>query len=379
MKKALLLSALAGTVALYSCSKEGKTTTVTNTVHDTTKTTVTIFASGKINADTLTEGINLIYGSKIVDATFPAASTDAAAPVLDTDYLRTYSVIRSRFLTIYPPNVSGYVAGYYVQIVGAKTYFKVDFPEAESTRRAARNANSRQSSDDNATSRGYGEGYIDSTLVFKLPSSVRGDTFYIKYAAYDESNRVSRPVTAMVVLLPTGNAAMTDSLKGTWKYYSYTSNEASNNGRVFRDWTVDTGYSYSRYYDCNGTTLSVAEQETPYYLAYRKYSNKWEYNLSQYSMVEHRTNTRRDIDLSISSCDAPVYYLRYDNIYDYPGGYSYEAASKKITFIRDNNSNLNLDYSTYYLFELTDTTMILSDTDKEGSDDNSTILYKFIK
>src|SRR6186713_2870048 len=109
MKKILFFGALVGTVTFYAC-KKGETITVTNTVHDTTTNTIKVFASGKINGDSLSSDINVAYGARISDSTFPAASTDASAPVLDTTYSRTYTVIPSRYLTVYPPNVAGYVA-----------------------------------------------------------------------------------------------------------------------------------------------------------------------------------------------------------------------------------------------------------------------------
>lgn len=377
MKKILLFSAVAGMVTLYSCSKDGKTTTITNTVRDTTNLTVTVFASGKINGDTLANNISLAYSAKVLDSTFPVASADADAPVLDTTYDRTYSVVRSRYLTIYPPNVSGFVAGYYVQIAGAKSYFKVDYPEA-AARRAARKANARQSSDNAGTTRGGGEGYIDSTLVFKLPASVRGDTFYIKYAAYDASNRVSKPVTAMVVLLPVGDAATTAALTGSWKYAEYTYNTAGSGDKVFNDWMVDTVTYYKQYYTCDGTTLTATGAETEYYLPYRIYASTWKYQLGNYSMVYINGNSRRNLDLSASTCSNLVYNYSYNNLYSYEGGYSYDAASKKITFITDGYSNLDLSYDSYYLSAVTDSTMILSSSDN-NSDNNSTYLYKFFK
>jgi hypothetical protein len=379
MNKVLLFSAIAAMVTFYSCKKDDKTVTVTNTVHDTITNTVTVFASGMINGDSLSTGINVAYGTRVSDSIFPAASTDAAAPVLDTNYKRFYSVVRSRYLTVYPPNVAGYVAGYYVQIVGAKSYFKIDYPAAEAERKAAREAKSARLSKTN-NGRGNGEGYIDSTIVLKIPASVYGDTFYIKYAAYDLSNRVSKPVTAMVVILPEGSAGLTDSLSGNWNYLSYRIN---NNGIFDGDWTVDTSDAYFQYYTCDGTTLTVAYQESDYYLPTTAYSNPWQYQLGKYSMIYYKGQIRRDLDLSNSTCANPVYSIYYSYINEYHGGYSYDALTRKITFITDGDGNgyssSDLSYDSYYLSELTGSTMILSGDNKEVRDENYTRLYKFVK
>jgi hypothetical protein len=384
MKKVLLFAAFAGMVSLYAC-KKGETTTITKDVHDTTTNTVTVFASGKINGDSLSTAINIAYGTRISDSTLPAASTDADAPVLDTTYSRTYSVVRSRYLTIYPPNVSGYVAGYYVQIVGAKSYFKIDYPAAEGLRKAARKdklarlskaTNGRISAKNISGARGTGDGYIDSTIVLKLPASVNGDTFFIKYVAYDLQNRVSKPVTATVVFLPEGSAGMTDSLTGDWHYYSYRD---YNNGQYDGDWSVDTGYASYQYYTCDGTTLTGTEALTNYYLPYNTYTYTWTYQLGKFSMLSTNNGVYKYLDLESSTCSNYVYNIndRWDDD-DYIGGYSYDPISKKITFISDGNSSLDLNYDSYYLSELTDSTMVLSYS-RDDEDSNSKELYKFIK
>jgi hypothetical protein len=391
MKKILLFGTIAGMVSLYACKKDGTTTTVTNTVHDTTTNTVTVFASGKINGDSLSTGINVAYGTRISDSTLPAASNDGDAPVLDTTYSRIYSVVRSRYLTIYPPNVAGYVAGYYVQIVGAKSYFKIDYPAAVAGRKAAKKAelarlsketDGRISTKPVKTARGTGDGYIDSTIVLKLPASVRGDTFYVKYAAYDLSNRVSKAITAMVVILSEGSAGLTDSLTGNWRYLGY---QEYYNGTPEGDFSVDTTYSYYGYYNCDGTTLSGTESETEYYLPYQIRSYNEGYQLGKYSMVYSYLSTRQYLNLEQSSCSNLFYDLSIRNQYQNYGGYSYDSRSKKITFINDGNgngySNIDLSYDSYYLSALTDSTMILSGVNngENSSDDNYTQLNKYIK
>ena len=400
MKKVLLFGAIAGMVTMYAC-KKGDTVTVTNTVHDTTKTTiiktdtVTVFASGKINADTLTTGITLAYSAGITGE-FPAASTDAAAPVLDSTYKRNYRVIRSRYLTVYPPNVSGFVQGYYVQIVGAKSYFKVDYPAAEVRRAAARQAklarlskasNGRQSVKD-LNSRGNGEGFIDSALVFKLPASVNGDTFYIKYAAYDQQNRVSTPVTAMVVILPAGNAEFTQSLNGSWlKYESrYLRNGVVQEGGEDRigarddngGWSMDTGYAYSTYFTCSNDKLSYGNEDAPYFYVYSTYSNKETYTFDQYALSLHTRSVSKNWDRNLSTCSGIVFNINGDYSSDSNGGYSYDAASQKITFIWDGS---NLGYDTYNVISVTNSEIVLSsnNNNNEDEDDNYVRQYKYIK
>ncbi|GAA3931412.1 hypothetical protein GO495_15740 [Chitinophaga oryziterrae] len=387
MKKIILFGALAGVVGFYACKKDDKTVTVTNTVHDTT--VVNIFASGKVNADVLTAGLKVAYATPVADSVLPAASTNASAPVLDTTYNRVYNVVKSRYLTIYPPNVAGYVAGYYVQIVGAKSYFKVDYTQANGLRKAARQArlasvskaagDARISTKNLSGTRGTGDGYIDSTIVFKLPASINGDTFYVKYAAYDTLNRVSRSITSMVIILPEGSDALTDSLTGTWRYNAY---KEYSNGQFTSDWQIDTGnVSSYQYYNCNKGMLIAADVETMYYLPYNTYSFTWQYTLGKYNMTQQRRYLYKYLDLNNSSCSNYIYLVNYDYNGLNTGGFSYDRSSKKLTLVYDDNgtaSNVNLSYDTYYLSEINDSTLILSGTGESG-DDNYKELYKFIK
>jgi hypothetical protein len=386
MKKVLLFSALAGMVTFYSCKKDDKTVTVTNNVHDTLTNTVTVFSHGMINGDSLSTGINVAYGTRVSDSILPAASADANAPVLDTSYSKIYSAVRGRYVTVYPPNVAGYVAGYYVQIVGAKSYFKIDFPAAEGARKAAREAklarlskatNGRLSTKNAYSARGIGDGAIDSTLVLKLPASVNGDTFYIKYAAYDLSNRVSKPVTAMVVILPEGSDAMTDSLTGTWTYVSYRNYE---NGVFQNDWTIDTlrKESYS-YYSCEDNSLIRNDVDTTYNIPYYISHSTWQYKLGKYSMEYYSSYDQTNFDQENSSCSNFVYNLGYNYEDSNNGGYSYDPRTKIITFINDGNSNLDLNYDSYKLVELTNSTLVVAYSGGDSADDNVTYFYKFHK
>ena len=347
MKKILLFSALAGTMVFYACKKDGTTTTITNNVHDTT--TLTVFASGKVNGETLSNGINVGYGTRVSDSVLPAASTDASAPVLDPTYNKQYSVVKSRYLTIYPPNVSGNVAGYYVQIVGAKTYFKIDYTQAKGVRKAAKQARVAKN---NGAARGDGDGFIDSSIVLKLPATFNGDTFYVKYAAFDTANRVSNAITAFVKVLPEGTDSFTDSLSGSWLYSSYRD---YTNGTYNSDWQIDTGNASYQYYTCNNGLLSAADAETDIYLPYSAYSYTWMYTFAKYGMIESYSNTGKYLDTEASTCSNYVYGINYNYSGQTAGGISYDRVSKKITFIYENSgSNINLNYDTYNLSALTD-------------------------
>lgn len=242
MKRILLLGTVACAVSLYSCKKD----------KEVIEKEKVVYPSGMINADSLTAGLSVGYASKVADSTFPAASTVAGAPKLDSLYSGAYFALRGGLLTIYPANVSGFVQGYYVQIVGAHAYFKIDYPAAEEKRKA----NARLAQQGPAGSRGRGEGFIDSTIAISLPAAIKGDTFYVKYAAYDKDNRVSQPVTAVVVIKDAISSSIVDSLKGTWRRLGYASYQYNQVG----DYRIDTsGNGNMNYFNCVSDKLEYSD------------------------------------------------------------------------------------------------------------------------
>lgn len=383
MKKFSVLGALLGALVFYACKKEDKTITVTNTVNDTINQT--IWLNGQVDANTLTAAVTVGYASKVTDSILPAASTNADAPVLDTMYQRTYSVVKGQYLTIYPPNLSGYVAGYYVQIVGANSYFKVDYPAANTDRKAARAAaraklaasNGKKATQMPVFTRGSGEGYIDSAIVIKLPLTISGDTFYVKYAAYDTLNRVSKPITATVIVLPQGDAAFNELLAGTWNYISYRNYSLDN---TTEDWTTDTVYNYNYgYYTCSNNTLSQSGTETDLSIPYNVNHYTWTYNFGSYTFVSAYTNYYGSLDIANSTCSNYVYTTSSNYGGSDDGTFSYDPTTHRLMLIYTQNSNLDLNYDIYYVSELTAHKLVLTYSDGENSDDQYLYMYQFTK
>lgn len=368
MKQICILGAIAGIIGLFSCKKES-TTTVTETIHDTI--TAQQYPSGLVNADTLTAGLKVGYGSKVT-GTFPASSTAADAPRMDSLYNQTYSVIRGRYLTIHPPATYGYISGYYAQIVGASAYFKVDYTQAYNLRKANNQAAFRSDLD----------GYFDSTIVFKLPESFNGDTFYVKYAAYDTLNRVSNTITSLVVVLPEGNDQLTDSLIGDWRYMSYKVRNVNGTYQT-DDYIIDTLHMYNYgNFDCINNVLSPQESNTDYYIPYNGNSNNALLTIGKYTWTRDYVATALSLNVSASSCSNYVYNkeVQAPRNQGY-GGLSYDPATRKLLLVYEypGTSNVTLQYISYYISEVTDQYIIFYQQDSEGDDDGETYFYKYIK
>jgi hypothetical protein len=375
MKKALFIGALACITAFYACKKDGTTTTVTKTVRDTT--ILNSYATGLVNADTLTAGIKVAHGSNVT-GTLPAASTDAAAPKLDSFFLKSYSVIKSRYLAIYPSITSGNIAGYYVQIAGAGSYFKLDYTAAYNIRKAARKVDSKGLHQP-FSARGDDEGNMDSSIVFKLPASINGDTFYVKYAAFDSEGRVSNAATARVVILPEGRDSFTDSLSGNWKYLGW--NNYEDGQWQNEDYNTDTINQNYNYYSCNNDQLTPTGNEDDIDIKDYESSFSEIYSIGKYSITVTDINRSLELNLSTSTCSNYV-YDKTEHTHIGNGGYTYDPSSGKFTIIYDDSrySSLEMDFETYYLNEVTATYFILSYRANDDTDNNGfTAYYKFIK
>lgn len=367
MKKIYLLGAFLGALAFYACKKEEKTVTVTNTVNDT------VWLNDLVNPDTLTAGITVGYGTSVASATFPTAS--ANGPVLDTFYNNTYQVVEGSYLIIYPPNVSGYVAGYYVQIAGAKSSFKISYKEADAQRKAARRAQTTNG----AKNYGDATGFIDAAIVIKMPAEITGDTFYVKYAAFDSLDRVSTPVTATVVVMPQGDATFNNALAGTWLYTSTM--EYGNGSSTDAAFVVDTLVSdENQYFTCNNGTLTTSSSVTDIYLSTSYYRYALTYTFDKYSYNLHFDRNSLTLNVGNSTCSNYVYDVNTHWVTDYNGYTSYDAATHKLTLIRNTyTSNISFDYDTYTVVELTDHTLVLGYQTTGDNDSQTTSLSKYVK
>lgn len=363
MKRALFVCAFAG-LTLYACKKDNKTVTVNETIHDTINQVIPL--NGNVDADSLSAGISVVYGTK-VDAAFPSASTTAGAPLLDTLYNRTYKTAAGGFLILQPQALDGNISGYYVQVAGSKSHFKVTYPVAPPPRKAA-GASFRDLT-----------GNVNATIVINMPADIKGDTFYVKYAAYDANNLVSAPVTATVIVLPQGDAAFNNTISGTWKYSGYRNYSPGNYNE---DWAIDTfNADYSAFFECNDNKLTQVTAETDYYLPTRAYTHQWSFTFGKNSYREVDTYAMATIDLDNSTCAKQVYTYSDSGEDIYTGYTSYDAFTHRLTLIDDqSSSSVSLSYETYNVIELTDHKLVLSNVYNSGNQDGqSQTFYQFSK
>jgi hypothetical protein len=368
MKRLMLVSALLGAMGFYACKKEDKTVTVTETIHDTISNH--IWLNGQVDPNTITAGITVRYGVAVKDSALPAVSTAADAPVLDTMYKRLYKVVEGQYLFIYPKALSGTVAGYYIKVKGATSQFKITYPAVQlpPPRKAA--------TVNNILARGA-DGFVDSAIVITLPLDIKGDTFQIQYAAYDNSNRVSAPVTASVNVFPQGTKAFNDSLTGTWKYYGSRSYMPGNDG----GWIVDTlKPDDTQYYTCIDNKLSASSSETDIELVPSYARQKVTFTFGNYRATLAGTIDSKVLDLDNSSCTNPVYTYTTISEINETGSYFYDAGVRTLAYVVDGQySNTALQYIPMQIIELTANRLVLGMYANPNNSSTGIVMMQFYK
>lgn len=335
MKKILFFLLISA--GFYACKKDTTTTPVKN--EDTIISVV--------YADTLTSQVKVGYATNIAD-TFPVASADASAPVLDSVHTQVYKVAKGRYLVVKPKVLSGTPVGYYVQIAGANSYFKVDYTQASNLRRSAIQKGMRAAG-----------GISDSTIVFKLPDTIQEDTFYVKYAAYDAQNKVSNTVAEQVLVLPDVNNAAADSLYANWRFVGV---KHTLNGQAYDDWSIDTlrPSSYA-YYRCVDNKLVAGSDQSSLHIPATLARMVEILTFTRTTCTDNYTDYDLSIDIANSSCSNYLYTVtkEYKYLVNVVSGLSYNPATRQLIIV-DEDLSTGLTYRTYQVTELTSTIMVLS-------------------
>jgi hypothetical protein len=367
MKKILLLSAVACSILLYACKKDDKTTTPVTEVPN------------PMDPVTLSSNIKIGYATN-VKGDIPAASTSSDAPLLSTDGYdnRTYTAISGRYVVIYPESSQGYIQGYYVKINGADSYFKVDYKAGYDLRKKA--AGARKATKGHNTLRDGDN--ADSSIVIKLPEGLTGDTFTIKYAAYDSLNRVSNAITAIISLVHPDSSA-NSLLIGNWRYNRYKAND--------NDWYSPYTYgqdtskaSYSCVdgvltYGCDGDVNCLGEIITE--IRGDSANNIIFGANSQYKELYRYIHTSLNQELSTCS------QLKYDDNGESNirlGGYAYNATTKMLTIIHDgagthDNYATNIYTQQVKVSEISSTKLVLVYSYNNGNDNLYFYYNEFLK
>lgn len=349
MKKIILFSAVA-CMALFACKKDSKTDTTTpDTDESAAIDPVALSAAVKIGFATSTKG------------DLPAASAGGPTLYIDGYDNRTYYAINNRYIVIYPQSDKGFVAGYYVKINGADNYFKIAYKATEDARKLVKSHGLREEGDNS-----------DSSILIKLPAGLKGDTFSIKYAAYDTLNRVSNTISAIVSVIASKDTADNNLLAGTWRFNRYKSDR--------NDWSKPEIYgkldtSFYNFACVDGKLQYCDEGGCDQYAnqIYGVVKNDMTFSANNiFTAVYERLDKR--IDQNESTCNNIVYNPDYGYSGKDVGGYTYNATTKVLTFIYDydgttNDYVSNLYTDQYTVTEISSTKLIYYYKSQNNNDD----------
>ena len=357
MKKIILFSAVVCTIAFFHACKKDNSEAKPPTTEEPTDTTDTI------DPVALSATIKVGYGTSVTGE-MPTAT--AGGPTLLTEGYdnRSYEAISNRYIVIYPQSDKGYVAGYYVKINGASSYFKIDFSTAEGLRKSGKHHGLREEGDNS-----------DSSIVIKLPAGLKADTFSIKYAAYDASNRVGNTLTAIVSLVAT-DSSHNSLVAGTWRLKRVKENDGA--------WTSPEAYaadSSRQDYTCtDGLPEPGCSDESCMSIAYYlrgETTNDITFSTGN-KYTERFVRVDKELDTEHSTCSDLVYNNNNGGFDDsFEGGYSYNPSAKTLIVIYDDGSDggSNVSAARYTVSELSATKIVYYG--KYLNDDGATMTFYY--
>jgi hypothetical protein len=362
MKKIILFSAVACSMAFFACKKDSKT--------DTTPPTDETSAS--IDPVALSAAVKIGYATNMT-GDLPAPSADGPTLFIDGYENRTYYAVNNRYVVIYPQSDKGFVAGYYVKINGAQTYFKVDYKAAAGARKLNKSQGFREEGDNS-----------DSSIVIKLPTGLVGDTFSVKYAAYDTLNRVSNSITAIVSIIASKDSTDNSLLYGRWRY----NREKMN----YNDWSNPKSYkpdtSYTNYSCVDGKLQGCKEGYScePYISSIiGTVSSDQTFSANNLFTTLYAT-INKSLYPDNSTCSNLV-YSDYSRNYPNASGYTYNNTTKVLTLIYDGSGDGSNTYTMQYtVTEISSTRLVYYEKgenvgDRKGARDTDVniLYYEYLK
>jgi hypothetical protein len=339
MKKYLLLFTIA-VVAFVACRKTTDSGTISAADVSKISTSLTVW-HGKNTKGTVPTNPG---GSIILDST-----------------QQTIVSYKGGYVVIHPNVQNGTVAGYYVQIDGANSYFKVDYSTSQQrpvlTQRPAIGAQQHQRVRRKFLSRPVDStsNSADSAIVIQLPDNIAPGTFCMQYWAYDANGYTSAPVTVCVTIDQLG-ASDGSSWTGNWnitryKYEPYDDGydeyitdttwhnnpyDTTNIDGYYKQFCVDGHLSYDSgsYYDPN-TNQSITGPSEAILVPDIYWYNNFIFTLSANgAWTDKGSDGEKYYNGYYGSCDSlSYYYTKSEDSFSDIGGWSYNAGTNKFTIV----------------------------------------------
>lgn len=290
----------------------------------------------------LTAAVKVYHGT-LVNGAFPAASGAGAPALSNTAYKDVIPAISGRYavlpliLNVADGESAIVPKGAYVKIVGADSYFDIDFSKSINGREAP--------SKHGASAR---ESYADSVVVIKLPEDITKDTFKVELAVYNAQKQISNKVTIAVATILAGGGTANAAFQATWIPSRYKDDSTNVEWKPAMVDRVDSGYLV-----CVNNKVVYAEPNTPgakkYYLGeYHDAKNETTFGAAGQGSSEY-LKKRKNLDYDKSTCDNLIYVEKNDagkEVF----GWSYNTTTQLMTIIYDGNGvNGGFDFEVIHM------------------------------
>lgn len=274
-----------------------------------------------------------------------------------------------RYAIVQPRIAQGDALGYYLQLSGAKEYFKIDYNKPRNARLQPLKTAQPPFSINGRQARVQG-GNEDSAIVIALPANLHvPDTICFRYCAYDAAGNVSNVVTTCVVVNNVGADAAGSWVNGTWRFTaSWDTSRQHVDTVLFNKWAPDrtsTGYicrydaytnSYSlfRRWLWSDTTTAIVNDSLM--------RLKYDFTFGNNGGIKYEyADLIKEVDTEHSTCSQFAFRPPSGFTESLTGAWNYNSATGKMMFVAefDENGTPSLKASGYSVIKITDTHMIL--------------------
>lgn len=326
MKKTALFSLLIA-ASIVACNKSDKKNTTPVSKPISTDSVQTLSDSLKVN-----------YYKTSTKGTLPDAKGGTITLENQED---TVIAVNGRYVIV-TPQITGAeenVAGYYVRIKGANTYYTVDYTMPITRKKPV-----------HAGLMSRIQSPRDSIIALKLPVNLLPGTFTVEYEAYDADGNVSNMATSIVsVIANDQTSAEVKLLQGTWSWggYGYV------RGTDTMKYTFPYADSSISTYACSEDNMLISSEEgTEYITDYSYYAFDRETFNTNNSVSEEWSYLDLNINLDKSRCGAPAYDTTASPDSN-SGSYAYNAKTKQLYFIYDYNGTNSGNFDVWVTYDVT--------------------------
>lgn len=268
-----------------------------------------------------------------VDGAFPAPSEDA--PDLYSNSDEDIVAIAGGSIAI-PLNTSSDIKGVYVQVEGADSYYNLLLNNSSNNSRISngRKKGSMKSQRSKEAS--------SSFILLEIAGGLQAGDLCIKYAVYDNENRVSQAIETCIKVKSYGGSNSGFLTATQWELESETYISVEGGDTYEETIAVGEPYIDAYTYSCSGIEGIVIED---------KYTvNSWYFTFLANGKVESETNETQETAVNTNNlCETGEVEYKTETIVEKDfGNWSYDDSKKELTLVTQYEYTEEDDYGNTY-------------------------------